>query len=41
MLETQRLAEERQFGPAAANVVISVVLGVAAAFAGQWIAGLT
>lgn len=39
MLETQRLAEERQFWPAAANIVLSVVLGVAAAMAGQWIAG--
>jgi len=40
MLETQRLAEERQFGPAAANIVVSVALGIAAAFAGQWIASL-
>ena len=39
MLETQRLAEERQLWLAAANIVISVVLGVAAAMAGQWIAG--
>lgn len=39
MLETQRLAEERQYWPAAANVVVSVVLGVLAAMAGQWIAG--
>ena len=38
MLETQRLAEERQVWPAAANIVVSVVLGVAAAMAGQWIA---
>ena len=38
MLETQRLAEERQLWPAAANIVVSVVLGVAAAMAGQWIA---
>lgn len=39
MLETQRLAEERQVWPAAANILVSVVLGVAAAMAGQWIAG--
>ena len=39
MLETQRLAEERQIWPAVANIVVSVILGVAAAMAGQWIAG--
>ena len=39
MLETQRLAEERQFWPAAANIVVSVALGVAAATLGLWIAG--
>jgi CrcB protein len=39
MLETQRLAEERQTRPALANIAISVALGVAAAMAGQWIAG--
>ena len=39
MFETQRLAEERQLWPAIANIVVSVVLGVAAAMAGQWIAG--
>jgi CrcB protein len=39
MLETQRLAEERQLWPAAANVAVSVVLGVAAAILGQWMAG--
>ena len=39
MLETQRLAEERQLWLAAANIVVSVILGVAAAMAGQWIAG--
>ncbi len=39
MLETQRLAEERQIWPAVANIVVSVVLGVAAAMVGQWIAG--
>ena len=40
MLETQRLTEERQVWPAVANIAISVVLGVAAAAAGQAIAGL-
>jgi fluoride exporter len=39
MLETQRLAEERQMWPAVANIVVSVVLGLVAALAGQWIAG--
>jgi CrcB protein len=38
MLETQRLGEERQNWAAATNVVVSVVLGVAAAFLGQWAA---
>ncbi|WP_102144708.1 fluoride efflux transporter CrcB [Mycobacterium hubeiense] len=37
MLETQRLAEERQVWPAVVNVVVSVVLGLAAAWLGQWI----
>ncbi|WP_236950376.1 fluoride efflux transporter CrcB [Mycobacterium sp. MS1601] len=41
MLETHRLAEERQLLPALANVVVSVVLGIGAAFCGQWLAGLT
>ena len=40
MLETQRLTEERQVVPALANIVVSVVLGIAAAAAGQAIAGL-
>ena len=39
MFETQRLAEERQYLPAAANIVVSVVAGVTAAWLGQWIAG--
>lgn len=39
MLETQRLAEERQLWLAVANIVVSVLAGVAAALAGQWIAG--
>ena len=37
MLETQRLAEERQNRSAALNVVVSLVLGVAAAALGQLI----
>ena len=37
MLETQRLAEERQYREAVVNVVISLVLGVAAAAAGRLI----
>lgn len=39
MLETQRLGEERQIWPAAANIVVSMVLGLAAALLGHWIAG--
>jgi CrcB protein len=39
MFETQRLAEERQVWPALANLAVSMVLGVAAAMTGQWIAG--
>jgi CrcB protein len=39
MLETQRLTEERQIRPALANLAVSVVLGIAAALLGQWIAG--
>jgi fluoride exporter len=35
MLETQRLGEERQGRAAAVNIVISVVLGLAAAWLGQ------
>jgi CrcB protein len=38
MLETQRLSEERQVRNAAANIVISIVLGIGAALFGQWIA---
>lgn len=38
MLETQRLSEERQMLAASANIAVSVVLGVAAALAGQWVA---
>jgi fluoride exporter len=39
MLETQRLGEERQVRGAIANLVASVVFGIAAALLGQWIAG--
>ncbi|PRC45683.1 fluoride efflux transporter CrcB [Mycobacterium sp. ITM-2017-0098] len=35
MFETHRLAEERQLWSALANVVVSVVLGLSAAFLGQ------
>jgi CrcB protein len=35
MLETQRLGEERQVRPAIANIVVSLVLGVAAAALGM------
>ena len=38
MLETQRLAEERQLRPAVANIVVSVILGLVAALLGQWVA---
>jgi CrcB protein len=37
MLETQRLAEERQHGKAIANIVLSLVAGVAAAALGRLI----
>ena len=40
MLETHRLAEERQFWPAAANIVVSVVLGLGAALLGQTLGAL-
>jgi CrcB protein len=36
MLETQRLGEERQMISALANIIVSVVLGIAAAVLGQW-----
>jgi CrcB protein len=39
MLETQRLSEERQGWYAAANIVVSMALGLAAALLGRWIAG--
>lgn len=37
ILETQRLGEERQMWLAVANIVVSVVLGLAAAGLGTWI----
>jgi CrcB protein len=37
MLETQRLAEERQHHKVVANVVVSLALGIAAAAAGRLI----
>jgi CrcB protein len=37
MLETQRLGEERQLRAALANIIVSVILGGAAAFIGQQI----
>lgn len=37
MFETQRLAEGRQYLPAAANIVVSLIVGVAAAALGRWI----
>lgn len=40
MFETQRLTEERRVGPAVTNVIASVLAGIAAAAAGQAVAGL-
>lgn len=37
MLESQRLGEERQMGIAAANIIVSVILGIAAVMLGQTI----
>jgi CrcB protein len=37
MLETERLTEERQVRLAVANIVLSVLLGIAAAAVGWWI----
>ncbi len=39
MFETHRLAEERSYLPAVANIVVSVLAGVAAAGLGHWVAG--
>ncbi len=41
MLETRLLGENRRYWPAVANIVVSVGLGLAAAWLGQAIAGLT
>ena len=38
MLESQRLGEERRALAEVANIVVSVVLGLAAALVGQWLA---
>jgi CrcB protein len=35
MLETQRLTEERQYRTAAANVIVSLALGIAGAALGR------
>jgi CrcB protein len=40
MLETRSLAEDRRWGAAGANIAVSVVAGLAAAFAGHWLGGL-
>lgn len=41
MLETQRLDEERQHFSAATNLVLGLVLGVAAAALGRWVGALS
>lgn len=40
VLDTQRLAEERAWRAVVGNLVVSVVLGVAAVAAGLWVGGL-
>lgn len=40
MLETHRLAEERQRWAAVVNIVASLVFGLGAAAFGQWVGGL-
>jgi fluoride ion exporter CrcB/FEX len=37
MLETRSLAEDRQWRAAAANIAVSVALGLVAAAAGHWL----
>jgi CrcB protein len=37
MLETQRLGEERVVWPAVANILVSIALGLAAAWFGLWL----
>ena len=39
MLETQRLGEERRIWPAVGNIVVSVVLGLTAAWLGMLLGG--
>lgn len=39
MLETQRLGEERRGWSAVANIVVSLVLGLAAVWFGHWLGG--
>jgi fluoride exporter len=39
MFETQRLGEDHQVRPLAANLMVSLVAGVAAAAVGQWLGG--
>jgi CrcB protein len=38
MLETQRLGEERQIRGAVTNLIVGIMLGIAAASLGQWAA---
>ncbi len=40
MFETQRLAEDRQVPALAANIVVSLVVGLFAAGVGRWLGGL-
>ncbi len=40
MFETQRLAEDRQVLALVGNIVVSLVVGVAAAGVGRWLGGL-
>ncbi|MBN9743288.1 fluoride efflux transporter CrcB [Amycolatopsis sp. A1MSW2902] len=39
MLETHRVSEERQYAVAFANIVLSLVFGIAGAALGRWIGG--
>ena len=40
MFETQRLGEDHQVRGLVSNIVVSLVLGVAAAAAGRWLGGI-
>ena len=40
MIETQRLAEDRQVVALGANIVVSLVVGLVAAGVGRWLGGL-